>query len=339
MVGLAKLLKQEGYEIRLVYYFPFDFYKHDLDIAGVVNCCLRHGRSKFWRIIAVARYIQQYEPDVVISFLDTPNIITSLLKAFGMRFHLIVSERNTTQHLTIKERVKFYLYKRANWIVTNSFSQETFIKTHYAKLSRKLCVITNFVDLKYFRPKQSLESCETLKIIGVGRIDPQKNIGCLIFAVKQIIDSGYKIQVDWYGRRGVTSTDLEEMIYRTGLKDIFRFHDSTLQILDKYQESELFCLPSLYEGFPNVVCEAMACGLPVICSDVCDNPSLVEHGLNGYLFDPKSPVELANCIISYILLSKEKRQQMHIVSRKMAEKKYEASIFLEKYKMLINQTY
>jgi len=49
-------------------------------------------------------------------------------------------------------------------------------------------------------------------------------------------------------------------------------------------EHDAFVHPSFYEGMPNVVCEALAAGLPVLVSDVCDHPLLVEKGVQGFLF-------------------------------------------------------
>jgi glycosyltransferase involved in cell wall biosynthesis len=54
--------------------------------------------------------------------------------------------------------------------------------------------------------------------------------------------------------------------------------------------------PSLYEGLPNAVCEALAAGIPVLASNVCDHPLLVADGSRGYLFDPRDPPGIAAAI-------------------------------------------
>ena len=96
---------------------------------------------------------------------------------------------------------------------------------------------------------------------------------------------------------------------------LFFLNPATNKILDHYQISSALILPSIYEGFPNVVCEALACGLPVLISDVCDNHLFVDRN-NGYLFDPNDPTDIANKIISFIKLESNKKNEMSINSRK-----------------------
>ena len=72
--------------------------------------------------------------------------------------------------------------------------------------------------------------------------------------------------------------------------------DKTQKIHEEYVKADYFCLPSFYEGTPNVICEAMASGLPVICSNVCDNGRYVEDRVNGFLFDPHDVNSMASTI-------------------------------------------
>ena len=97
----------------------------------------------------------------------------------------------------------------------------------------------------------------------------------------------------------------------------------------------MFCLPSLFEGFPNVVCEAMSCGLPILCSNICDNPLIVEDGGNGILFSPYCAENIADAIIKYINLSEDKKVQMGVRSRELALEKFSSEVFIQKYIDLI----
>lgn len=331
MVGLAVLLKEQGYQVMVVTYHNIPFYKPYLDEHYVEQLYIKNPKNRWGVIWLTRKTIKILRPDIVVSYLDSPNIIMSLAKLTGLRFKLVVSERNTTQSLTFRDRIRFFLYKWADAIVSNSFSQAKFIEKHYPDLAKKSRVITNFVDIDLFCPVPNKRRDCGFLIIGVGRIEKQKNIGCLIKAVKTVVNQGYCIHVDWYGRKSELIKKYEKMIVDLKLESIFEFHEPTIQIHEKFQNAHLFCLPSFYEGYPNVLCEAMACGLPVICSNVCDNASIMQVDVNGFLFDPYDSSELADQIIRFINCSSETKEQMGKNSRELAEKRFGKDLFIKRY--------
>lgn len=335
MVGLAALLQEKGHFVYIVTYHDIPFYENNLKEYGIRHLNIQKSKWNIWLIKKVRQTFCELEPDVVISYLDSPNIIASIIRLTGIKYKLVVSERNTTQRMAIKDWIRFFLYRWADTIVSNSYSQEEVLNRHFPSLKHKTQVITNFVDIAIFYPVQRLKKDNHLRIIGVGRIESQKNIGCLIKATKLVIDQGYDVRVDWYGRKTDLIVDYERMIEEFQLSTVFSFHESTTSIHESYQQSDLFCLPSLYEGCPNVLCEAMACGLPVICSDVCDNSIIMVEGVNGLLFNPHDPRDLAGRIIQYIRCSWEEKRQMGLKSRKLAEQRFGKDTFISKYLELI----
>ena len=100
--------------------------------------------------------------------------------------------------------------------------------------------------------------------------------------------------------------------------DIVEFHPPTSDVVSVYRNSDIFILPSIYEGFPNVLCEAMSCGLPVLASNVCDNPNIVADGENGLLFNPLSIDDMAEAISSMLTLPRQKLEEMGKKSRRIA---------------------
>ena len=69
------------------------------------------------------------------------------------------------------------------------------------------------------------------------------------------------------------------------LEECVHFHQPYNPIVEKYRKADIFILPSIYEGFPNVLCEALSCGIPSIASDVCDNGRIIKDGENGFLWE------------------------------------------------------
>jgi glycosyltransferase involved in cell wall biosynthesis len=120
------------------------------------------------------------------------------------------------------------------------------------------------------------------------------------------------------------------------LFDCFVFHTPSLSIHEEYRKADVFCLPSLYEGFPNVLCEAMSCGLPVLCSNVCDNGYIVKNKENGLLFDPNNIDDIKSKLVEFYLLPKSVRLNMAKSSRKISIQLFSKDLFLKKYIDILN---
>lgn len=336
--GLAVLLKERGYDVEVWTYYPGEFYLPTLKQAGVKYRYIKEAQSSKSRIPVLYKEVKKAKPDTIIAYLDTACIVACLLKVLGLKFNLIVSERNTTQLLTRKERIKFFMYRFANHIVPNSYTQYELVKKHYPKLESKMTCITNFVDTEKFVPSSiQKEKHDTLNLLTVARLMPQKNILRYIEAIKIVVDQGIKVNVSWFGNdlEDEYSTSCKNLIKKLGLNDSFHFFAAKRNILEEYQSADAFCLPSSYEGFPNVVCEAMCCGLPILCSNVCDNPQIVEHGKNGFLFNPSDSQEIARKIIRLVKLSDKEKNMMRVENREKAISLFSSKTFLDKYVNMI----
>ena len=125
--------------------------------------------------------------------------------------------------------------------------------------------------------------------------------------------------------------ELHSTINLFQLNNIVSLRPPTKDVLSLYRNSDVLCLPSLYEGFPNVICEAMSCGLPIICSNVCDNAFLVEDGINGILFNPKDPENIADAIIRYIECLHSDRKEVGIRNREKIMRLCSKESFVKSY--------
>ena len=151
-------------------------------------------------ILDIQKSINSFAPDVVISYLDTPNIIASICKMLGGKFKLIVSERNTTQKITFFERLKFFLFYFSDFVVPNSYTQERFIFNNFANLKNKVKTIVNFTDIDYFFSTGKFSFLQQKVIVIVASIWPPKNVLGLIEAINILREKKLNFKVDWYGK-------------------------------------------------------------------------------------------------------------------------------------------
>lgn len=335
MVYLTRILKERGYEVKVVTYADRPFYQSDLNTAHIPYENIENAGNRFLRIFYVRKTIRDFRPDCVISYLDTPCILSCAIKLLTRgRWRLLVSERNTTQKLTIKERIKFLSYRVADRIIPNSYAQTDFINKHFPALSHKTNPIINLVDLDKFRPAESSKkSDDAIRVIVVASIIPSKNTKGFIRAVKSVKDACQKpFTIDWFGiAAGDYCLECLEMVKSYGLEDVLRLQPKTVNIVSEYRRADWLCLPSFYEGTPNVICEAIACGLPIVCSNVCDNMQYVKSGQNGYLFDPTSEDNMANALMTALNTSWQERRRMGEYSRRLAENRFSRERFGDLY--------
>lgn len=340
LVGLASLLKEEGYDVTVACYHNYHFYDFFLQSNGIPFIFLKKANKASFRILHIARFIRRLKPYVVISYLETPSICACIAHLFNRSFKLIVSERNTTQQTGWREKIRFQLFRLADYVVPNAYSQETYIRSFFPKLANKIVTIPNFVDLEYFIPIKKKKRKGTAEIIVAATIWPSKNTFGFIDVVSQLKAKGLALHISWYGKDNKYIDYFNKCLLKItqlGISDFIELKGKTRSIKDKYQEADFFCLPSFYEGTPNVICEAMACGLPILCSDVCDNNRYVKEGENGFLFDPKDTESVVSAFERALSLSYDEYERFCFRGRAIAEEMFSKKEFLKGYINLIER--
>lgn len=336
--GLAAMLTKAGFPCRLITYVENQFYEPYLRMNGVDYELVKELWNKNTRVWRAARYVRRYGADVVISFLPSVNKTMCLAKPL-MGAKLIVSERNNNTGITRGDRLQFNLYRLADAIVPNSHSQGNFICNSFPFLAQKVRPIINFVDVNRFTPAMEHHENGKLRIVTVARYTRQKNVLNYLKVVRKAKEERMGVHFDWYGDKQHHPdyfAQVEAEYQRLDIADYMTLHNPESHIEQEYRKADAFCLPSLYEGYPNVVAEAMSCGLPVICSNRYENPYIVEEGVNGFLFNPENIEDMLRAIQRIAALSTEERRMMGLRNRNLCLERNTEDAFLNSYLKLIN---
>lgn len=117
---------------------------------------------------------------------------------------------------------------------------------------------------------------------------------------------------------GAEDEELQFLISDLGLSDFVKLKGRIPQnqVFNLMRESSLLLMPSLEEGIPNVVVEAMAIGLPVISTNCGGVPELISNGVNGWIVPTRNPEAMADTVLGFLDLSKENIEQVRIEARK-----------------------
>jgi len=131
----------------------------------------------------------------------------------------------------------------------------------------------------------------------VGRLEREKGHSVLLEAIARLSDRGIPVQLDLVGD-GTLLDALRARARELGVEDRVTFAGAVGQdrIQDHYRRADAFCLPSLGEGIPVVLMEALASGLPAVASNTMGIPELIEDGVTGLLVPAGRPDELAAAV-------------------------------------------
>ena len=215
--------------------------------------------------------------------------------------------------------------------------------------SEKLVHIPNSVDVEYFKMSQDLQNRNLKNICFVGRLEEQKGVEYLIKAM-DVIKSEVKDTKLFIVGDGQLRTNLEELGKKLKLNDYIHFIGSANDVLPYYHNSQIFVLPSISEGMPLTLLEAMSCGLPVVATKVGGNVEVVDSNLevgksmlsgchigeNGILVAPKNVKGLAEALLM-LLKDEGLSKQLGRNARKNAVKKYSLDEVTEQYLGLYQQ--
>ena len=139
---------------------------------------------------------------------------------------------------------------------------------------------------------------ERFHVVATGRLSPQKGFGQLIHACGKLIRHRNRCHLHlWLLGQGPLEAELRDTVASLELTEHVHFEGFVANPFAWYRHARLFCLSSLYEGFPNVLIEAMACGAPVVATDCPSGPrEILLNGKYGRLVPPDDAVALADAI-------------------------------------------
>jgi glycosyltransferase involved in cell wall biosynthesis len=198
------------------------------------------------------------------------------------------------------------------------------------------------VDTQRFTPESVNAGNRELGFRGiiVARYSLQKNV---FLPIKwAAAHNRCPISFTWYGSEMCSEEGESVTLYQKAqakLRDLnittIKLCGSASNIENEYRRHDFLCLPSFYEGTANVICEGMACGLPILCSNISDNPSLVKEGVNGFLFDPTSLDSFDAAIGRFLKLRPEEFNRMRQVNRAKAVAWFSPDRFLDQWEAVI----
>ena len=151
--------------------------------------------------------------------------------------------------------------------------------------------------------------CSSKRVIAVGRLDYQKSFDRLIQVWEKVHQQMPDWRLDVFGQ-GEWQDMLQQMIDDRGLGESVKLNAPTKEIGKEYAESSMLVMSSHYEGFPMVMIEAMACGLPAVCFDFkCGPRDIIEEGANGLIVPDGDIDGLAGALVS-LMKDDELRKKM-----------------------------
>lgn len=266
-----------------------------------------------------------------MSFLYRPNYINILAHIFGSSHKNIINIRSTTSRYKkegLLGKVNLFLinnlFDKSDLIISNSKGVDEDLKS-LVNITTNTKVIYNPVDIEYINSKKDI--CEDVNfefeenkkyIVSVGRLIPLKRNKDLIKAFFELQKKDDHLELLFLGD-GVLKDTLMNKCVKLGLKERIHFLGNVNNPFYYLYKSDLFVLNSETEGFPNVLLEAMACGLPVISSDCKSGPrEILEDEKYGYLY-PVGDVEILIEKMKYYLYQDFDKKSMKMKNLKRIE--------------------
>lgn len=277
-------------------YHPIDPRVRLLRIGEVAPATGRAARllSLARRIARLRKTLLRERPDAVLSFLTKINVLT-LAASLGTSLEVAVSERNNPERQRahpLWNLCSTLLLGRANAIV----AQTRRAADHLRKsVQRRVSVIPNPICVPPFSPAPP-DSEGPMRLVAVGRLTGQKGFDLLIDAFAAIADHHPRWTLDIWGE-GADRDILADRIDQAGMHGRISLRGVSGVQGGWAEGASAFVLSSRYEGFSNVLGEAMACGLPVVAFDCPYGPrELVRHGEDGLLVPDQDVDALAQAL-------------------------------------------
>ena len=300
LLMLAKHWQSSGDRVQLItlgrtsgdfFDVPPGITRHDLSVSEAFGSLVRSAIKRGAVVRRLRRLLRGEKPDVVVSFIDETNVMATLAAA-GTGIPVVISERIDPRHHQLPRvwrLLRRRVYPHADRLVIQTEAVRSWAEGLMAP--DRVEVIPNPVT-----PCASGEMNRDRVVLAVGRLTPQKGFDLLLraFAASQIAAQGWIVHVSG---RGGEEASLRELARALGVESSVKFGGVTGDTAELMRSASIFILSSRYEGFPNVLTEAMSHGMAVASFDCPSGPAeIIRHDVDGLLVPPENIEMMAGAL-------------------------------------------
>ncbi len=284
ITNLMRQLQKRGHKISVI---EFALKEPVQGFDGITQYPVKSGgkgvKSIFSRLKKVRNAIKSNDFDVVFSFNSVYNLDMVPAMAFT-KVPLVLCERNDP-HYDPRTKLKKLRKKITYPFATGYVFQTERIRDYFGKgIVKRSEIIPNFIE----NPYECVTDNQRRKVIVTcARLDDrQKNHSMLIRAFSRFAEVNDEYSLEFYGE-GPDRKKYEALIKELGMEKRISLCGRVEDVQSRLKHAEIFVLPSVFEGMPNALIEAMAMGLPCIATDCGGGGSaaLIENDVNGILIE------------------------------------------------------
>lgn len=305
-----------------------EFLKEDVEIIDIKTPRIRHS------LIRIFKVLKRRKPDIVFGGYGEVNAYLALFIKFFPKIKFIARETNVvSKHVTRKEIRFFYnFYNNYHRIICQSDDMKNDLIENFKIKPGKLIKINNPVDFEFVNEKLTIsEKPESFKddfknVVAIGNLSSRKGYDNLLKVFSHLKNEKILLHILGDGR---DKELLHQMKRDLGLENVI-FHGQQKNPYQFLKLADLFILSSRYEGFPNVLLEAGACGTYSL-SNNCPGgiTEIIRPGVNGEISNIENGEEFADKILTIL---KETHDQVAIINS--ISSRFSKDLILEKYKDL-----
>jgi glycosyltransferase involved in cell wall biosynthesis len=287
----------------------------------VFDAQMRH-KADLPALLRSYRHIRRVRPTILHTSLFHANVPGRILGRLADVPIIICSERTMAMESEWRYRVNRWTIGLVDRVIAVSANVRDFCISHIGLPAEKLVVIYNGVEVPGECPSRPEARAELglppdgLVAGVVSRLDPAKGVRVLIRALAQVDGVTLTIVGD-----GPERAALESVADKLGVAGRIHWIGHRRDVLRLLPAFDLFVQPSLHEGLPNTVLEAMAAGLPVVATAVGGTPEVVVDGVTGLLVPPHDPDALAKGI-ACLLRDLDLRRKMGRAGRERVKRRF-----------------